>query len=210
MSDAFIREVEADIRHKQISDLWKRYGKLVIGMAVGIVLVVAGRSLYTYIVEGKYNRQAEAYTDALKLPADSQSSALDPIIASGVDGYEIVASFKKAQLALEKDDKAGAVAVLDNFIKNADVADVYKDMANIQAAIIELDTASTDAIRSRLALILNGDTSFKYLAAELIALSELNSGDNEAAKTSLQSLISNADAPAPVKNRAEQYLSVIE
>ncbi|MEZ5756850.1 MAG: tetratricopeptide repeat protein [Emcibacteraceae bacterium] len=210
MSDAFIREVEEDIRHKQISDLWKRYGKLVIGMAVGIVLVVAGRSLYTYVVEGKYNKQAEAYTDALKLSGDNLSSALDPIIASGVDGYEIVASFKKAELALEKDDKAGAVAVLDNFIKNVEVAEVYKDMANIQAAIIELDTAPTDAIRSRLSLILNGETSFKYLAAEIIALSELNSGDNEAAKTSLQALIANADVPASVKNRAEQYLSVIE
>lgn len=210
MSDAFIREVEEDIRHKQISDLWKRYGKLVIGMAVGIVLVVAGRSLYTYIVEGKYTKQAEAYTDALKLSGDKLSSALDPIIASGVDGYEIVASFKKASIALENNDKAGAVAILDNFIKNVDVADVYKDMANIQAAIIELDTASTDTIRSRLSLILNGETSFKYLAAELIALSELNSGDNEAAKTSLQALIANAEVPASVKNRAEQYLSVIE
>ena len=67
-----------------------------------------------------------------------------------------------------------------------------------------------DTINGRLGLIANGETPFQFMAAELIALSELNAGDAEAAKTRFEGLIGNVDAPNSIKNRAEQYLSVIE
>ena len=54
MSDAFIREVDEDLRQKQINNLWKKYGKFIIGIAFGIVLLVSGRALYSSFVESKY------------------------------------------------------------------------------------------------------------------------------------------------------------
>lgn len=210
MSDAFIREVDEDLRQKQLHNLWKKFGKFIIGIAVGIVLIVAGRAIYTYLSESRYNEQAVAFSNAISLNENEIGAALDPVIASDVDGYEIVATFKKAELAVNADDKAGAVVILDNFIATASVPDIYKDLANIQAAILELDTASVDVIRGRLSLILNGSTPFKYLAEELVALSELNAGETEAAKTRLEALIGNVEASSAIKGRSEQYLSVIE
>ena len=210
MSDAFIREVDEDIRQKQLNSLWKQYGKFIIGIAVGIVFIVAGRSLYSYSVESKYTEQANAFAAALDMNEEDITAALDTVIASDVDGYEIIATFKKVELELIAENKLGAVVILDQFIETATVDQVYKDVANIQAAILELDTASVDAIRARLSLILNGDTPFQYLATELLALSELNAGDVEAAKERLEALTGNADAPGSIKNRAEQYLSVIK
>ena len=210
MSDTFIREVDEDLRQKQLSSLWKKYGKIVIGIAVGLVLVVAGRSLYIYSVESKYNEQATAYSQALKLNNSEISKALDPVMASDVDGYQIIAAFKKVELALAAEDKLGAIAILDQFIATSSVDQIYKDIANIQAVIIELDTAPVDNIRARLSLILDGGSTFQYLAAELLGLSELKNGEIEAAKTRLQTLIENVDAPVTIKSRAEQYLSVVE
>lgn len=210
MSDAFIREVDEDLRQKQLHNLWKKFGKFIIGIAVGIVLIVAGRAISTYLSESRYSEQAVAFSNAISLNENEIASALDPVIASDVDGYEIVATFKKAELAVIADDKATAVAILDNFIASASVPDVYKDMANIQAAILELDTASVDVIRGRLSLILNGGTPFQYLAEELLALSELNAGETEAAKARFEGLMGNVEAPTSIKGRSEQYLSVIE
>ncbi|MBL4603847.1 MAG: tetratricopeptide repeat protein [Emcibacteraceae bacterium] len=210
MSDTFIREVDEDLRQKQLSSLWKKYGKIVIGIAVGLVLVVAGRSLYIYSVESKYNEQATAYSQALKLNNSEISKALDPVMASDVDGYQIIAAFKKVELALAAEDKLGAIAILDQFIATSSVDQIYKDIANIQAVIIEIDTAPVDNIRARLSLILDGGSTFQYLAAELLGLSELKNGEIEAAKTRLQTLIENVDAPVTIKSRAEQYLSVVE
>lgn len=210
MSDAFIREVDEDLRQKQINDLWKKYGKLVIGMAVGIVLIVSGRSLYTYFVESKYNEQAMAFSNAIKLSGSEISSALDPVIASDVDGYEIIATFKKVELEVAAENNLGAVAILDQFIETATVDPIYKDMANVQAAILELDTASSDAVRARLSLILNGTSRFKHIATELLALSELQNGETEAAISRLEALVLDVETPGGIKNRAEQYLSVIK
>ncbi|MBT5073024.1 MAG: tetratricopeptide repeat protein [Kordiimonadaceae bacterium] len=210
MSDAFIREVDEDLRQKQLHALWKKFGKFIVGIAVGIVLIVAGRSIYSYISESKFNEQAIAFSNAISLNETEIASALDQVIASDVDGYEIIATFKKAELAVKAADKVAAVAILDNFIASASVPEIYKDMANIQAAILELDTASADSIRGRLSLILNGSTSFQFLATELVALAELNAGETQAAKSRLEALIGNVEAPTSIKSRSEQYLSVIE
>lgn len=210
MSDAFIREVDEDLRQKQLSNIWKKYGKFVIASAIAIVLVVAGRGIYGYVVESRYNEQANAFGEALMLSGDEQSNALEAIISSDVDGYEIVAAFKKAELALVNDDRDGAIATLDQFIANSSVPDLYKNMANIQATLIEMDTASVDKIRGRLALIMDGESTFRFLATELLALSEIRNGDATAAKTRLEALVGDVETPASVKNRAEQYISVME
>lgn len=210
MSDAFIREVDEDLRQKMISELWRKYGKFVIGIAIGIVLIVAGRSLYNYFVENKYTEQADAYAAALSLSGPEASKAFDPIIASDIDGYQIIGTFKKVELALAAEDKLAAVAALDQFIENSTADEIYKDMAKIQASIIELDSASVDKIRSRLSLILAGENQLQYLAGEIMAIAELKNGDFDAAKSRLEALAVNTDAPAAVKNRAEQYLSVID
>lgn len=210
MSDAFIREVDEDLRQKLINELWRKYGKFVIGITIGVVLIVAGRSLYNYIIESKYAEQADAYAEALSLSGPEAGKALDPIIASDVDGYQIIGTFKKVELALAAADKLAAVAALDQFIANSTADKIYKDIAKIQASIIELDSAPVDKIRSRLSLILAGENQLQYLAAEIMALAELKNGDLDDAKSRLEALAANADAPGPVKSRAEQYLSVID
>ncbi len=209
MSDAFIREVDEDLRQKQLTDLWNKFGKYIIAAAVLIVLIVAGRGIYDYMVESEYTEQADAFAAALLKSDAEATTALDEIIASDVDGYEILATFKKVEQSIAAADKLGAVAILDNFIDTASVPDLYKDVATLQAAILEVDSASVDDVRARLTLILNGETQFKYMAAEIVALAELNAGEVDAARARLQGLIDDEEAPGSIKNRAEQYLIVI-
>jgi hypothetical protein len=210
VSDEFIREVDEDIRQRQINNLWKKYGKFVIGIAFGIVAIVAGRAIYSSVIESKYNEQASLYSQAISMNGNEISSALDPLLNSDVKAYEILATFKKAELALENDDKATAVSVLDKFINTSSVSNVYKEMATIQAALLELDTASVDQIGTRLSLLLNSDSKYQYFAAEIMALSELKAGNTGAAKSRLKALINDENASGSIKTRAEQYLSVIE
>jgi hypothetical protein len=210
VSDAFIREVDEDLRQKQLNNLWKKFGKFIIGAAVGIVLIVAGRAIYTNVVESKYSEQASNFSAALKQDEGSILSALDTVVTSDVVGYKIVATFKQAELAIAAGDNAKAISVLDTFIASADVPQIYKDMASIQASMLDLDTATTDQIRARLALVLNGDSGFAHLGEELIALSELKSGNVDAAKERFKTLTENVEVPNSVKTRAGQYLSVIE
>ncbi|MDG1996094.1 MAG: tetratricopeptide repeat protein [Emcibacteraceae bacterium] len=210
MSDAFIREVDEDIRQKQINELWRKYGKFVIGIAVGIVVIVAGREIYTSVVEGKYTEQAELYNNAVSLNEAEIAAALDPVISGGVDGYEVLAVFKKVEIALGNEDHAAAVTLLDDFAKSSNVQQIYKDIANLQAALLELDSASVDQIRGRLALILNGGNKYQSMAAEIVALAELKAGETDAAKARLEAIVADEMASGSIKTRAEQYLSVIE
>jgi hypothetical protein len=210
VSDAFIREVDEDLRQKQLLNFWKTYGKFIIGIAVGIVVLVAGRAIYFSSIESKYGAQATAFSNALKLEKEASLAALAPLSESGVDGYEILAAFKSAELLLGGGDQAGAVKILDQFINSSSTDQMYKDIAAIQAVLILIDTAPLDEIKKRLSLIQAGDTELKYLAEELIALSELKTGEADAAKTRLLNLTQNLEVPEQIKSRAQQYLSVIE
>ena len=210
MSDEFIREVDEDIRQRQINDLWKKYGKFVIGIAFGIVAIVAGRAIYSSIIESKYSEQASLYSQAISMNENEISSALDPLLNGDVQAYGILATFKKSKLALENGDKATAISVLDQFVNSSFVSDVYKEMATIQAALLELDTTTIDQIRARLSLLLNSGSKYQYFAAEIMALSELKAGNTGAAKSRLEALINDENASGSIKTRAEQYLSVIE
>lgn len=210
MSDAFIREVDEDLRQKQLNSLWKKYGKFIIGIAIGIVVIVGGRAIYYNVVESKYIEQATAFSNALKSEAGSISTALDPLLTGDVDGYEIIAAFKKAELAVNDGNDAAAAEIFDQFIASSTVPQIYKDLAAVQASLLVIDTETTDQIRSRLALILNGDSGYRYLAEELVALSELRSGDVDGASTRFKALTENLEVSGSIKARVEQYLSIIE
>ena len=42
LQDALFREVEEDLRHKRLEELWKKHGGLVVAGALALVLAVGG------------------------------------------------------------------------------------------------------------------------------------------------------------------------
>ena len=44
--DSFIREVDEELRSDRVQEFWNKYGKLVIGVAVAIVVVTGGYRFY--------------------------------------------------------------------------------------------------------------------------------------------------------------------
>lgn len=214
MSEEFIREVDEDLRHRQLTGLWKKYGSYVIAFLVGIILFVAGNVTLRNYNESQYARVADQYEKVEKgvtaNDLDEAIRALEVMSDTSVSGYQMLASFKEAEIELEKGDREKAVAALDRLVNAAGVDKVYRDMARLKAAMVALDTLSYDELKMRLAPLTIEGNSWKYMAKELLAMSALSSGNSEEAKRLLTEMEQDLEAPDDVKTRARDFKSVIE
>ncbi|MBL4894596.1 MAG: tetratricopeptide repeat protein [Emcibacter sp.] len=214
MSEEFIREVDEDLRHKQLSGIWKKYGPYLITFLVGVVLFVAGNVSLKNYNESKYAKVAELYGKAdqsvIANDMDEALKNLEALSDTDVDGYQILVAFKNADIELTKGDPEKAVAALDKLTTSSGVDKVYRDLAVLKAAMIVLDTESYDQVKARLAPLTIEGNVWKYMAKELLAMAALNSGNGEEAKRLLLELEQDLEAPQDVKERAKDFKSVIE
>lgn len=214
MSEEFIREVDEDLRHKQLTNLWQRYGGFIITFLVGIVLFVAGNVTLKNYNESKYATVADQYSLVEKsVVANDMNEALKNLQAlseTKVDGYKILVGFKEAEIELQRGNQDKAVAALDKLTASSGVEKVYRDLASLKAAMIAMDTASYDEIKTRLAPLTIEGNSWKYVAKELMAMAALGAGQGDEAKQLLTELEQDLEAPADVKARAKDFRSVIE
>lgn len=214
MSEEFIREVDEDLRHKQLTGIWKKYGPYVISFLVGTVLFVAGNVTLKNYNESQYAKVADQYAQVeqsvIANDMDEALRNLGGLSDTDVVGYQILAAFKEADIELEKGNHEKAVAALDKLVTASGVDKVYRDLASLKAAMIALDTASYDDMKARLAPLTIEGNAWKYMAKELLAMAALASGNGEEARNLLTQLEQDLEAPQDVKNRAKDFNSVIE
>ncbi len=214
MSEEFIREVDEDLRHKQLTNVWKKFGPYVMAFLVGTVLFVAGNVTLKNYNESQYAKVADKYSKVEQsVEANDMDEALKNLEAlsdTNVNGYQILAAFKEADIELGKGNTETAIAALDKLGGAAGVDKVYRDLASLKAAMIALDSASYDEIKARLAPLTIEGNVWKYMAKELLAMAALASGNGEEAKNLLTQLEQDLEAPQQVKTRAKDFKSVIE
>ena len=214
MSEEFIREVDEDLRHKQITGLWKKYGGFIITFLVGIVLFVAGNVTLKNYNESKYAKVADQYSlvekNVVANDLEAAMKSLQTLSDTNVEGYKVLIGFKKAEIELQKGNKDKAVEALDELSAASGVEKIYRDLASLKAAMISMDSASYDDSKLRLAPLTIEGNNWKYIAKELLAMSALSNGDSEEAKRLLTELEQDLEAPEDVKARAKDFKSVIE
>jgi len=213
LSEEFIREVDEDLRHKQLTDLWKKYGKYFIALLAAIVLFVAGNVGYKKYKESQFAGLAVEYGKSLEAIEQSNNedavARLRALSTSNVEGFEILSAFKQAELHNKLGDKKSAVASLDLLSASANTPEVYRDLARLQAAMILLDEASYEDIAARLSPLAVSGNPWQYTAMEMMAMAAVQSGNKDEAKRLLNELTEDLEVPDNIKFRAQQFKSVI-
>ena len=112
--DSFIREVNEELRSDQLRFIWRRFGKLIIGLAVLIVLATAAYSGYRYWAGNQAGSGGDQFLAALTLAdqnkTDEALAAFAAIEKDGPGSYPVLARLRAATLQAQKGDKAAAIA----------------------------------------------------------------------------------------------------
>lgn len=212
MSDIF-REVDEDLRRERATQLWKKYGGVVIGLAAMIVLVVAG-----FVAWEEWQRRAraadsEAFLAAIELARDNRAdeavAAFGGIATGGTSGYKVMARLAEAGLRAETGDVQGARSAYLAIADDRAVPRAYRDLAALLWAMNGLDDESPDRLIERLQPLTASDNPWRHSAREMLAFAHVRAGDAERARTMLRELSDDERAPSSTRARAAELLKVL-
>ena len=199
----FINEINQDMREERWRRLWRRYGIYLIGAALAVVLFVAGRQGYVAWQESSRNSAADAYLISLE---NSDEAGLATLAEDGGEGYPMLARFQQAISQIDAGDKAAAEEIYLGIAGDTSVDRSYRDAALILSVLNAPDGADTAQLEARLALVISGESAWRFMAYEVMIGLALERGDLAAARENARTLRDIGNLPEAV----EQRLRLIE
>lgn len=213
-SDAFLREVDEELRRDQMFSFWRRWGRLVV-VAVLLALAIFGGWLYWQ------NRQAEqAGAEGEKLNAaieqlsadriDEARPTLEALAKSDRDGYRASAKLALGALAMQQGDTKAAAARFGEVANDGRIAEPMRHLALIRQTAAEFDTLAPDAVVARLQPIAQKGNPWFGSAGEMVAAAHLKAGRRREAADIFSALAADPGVPESIRSRAVQIASVLQ
>ena len=214
MSDIFA-EVDADLRRDWWQAMWDRYGLLLIGGAVAIVLLVAIVVGYRAYQQSQNESASLRYEDLLQQMGEADSAArfelLSAFARQEANGYGVLAAFGAARAAAENADPNAALAGFDALAARSDLARPMRDYARLQAAIVLVNQkANADDIAARLARLFDEGNALRPIARDILALAYFTKDAPLKARELYAEQLADPDATPLSKQRAQIMLSEVE
>ncbi|WP_297340570.1 hypothetical protein [Pseudophaeobacter sp.] len=205
-TDSFIDEVTEEVRRDRLFGTLKRYGWIG-GLAV--VLIVGGASLREYNKAQELAASQKLGDDmiaALSSDDDLQrADALSKISAQTPGGAAVLAMLQAGALA-DAGQQDEAVARLQAVALDAELPLIYRHIASFKALGMQQDSLSIAERRLQFEALAQPGAPLALLAAEQMALLDIEAGDPDAAIDRLKAIIQDAGVTADLKERATQVM----
>ncbi len=212
-NEAFLREVDEELRRDQALHFWQSYGRWVIAAIVGGLAVFAGILYWQHRQEqqsGDQGRQFGSLFESLGAGDEKKTAKpLADLASNGTAGYRASAKFVQADLALQKNDLKSAAAKFAEVAADTSLANPFRDLALIRQTTAEYDTLKPETVIARLSpLAVKGGPWFAS-AGEMIAVAHLRLKHTAQAGKLFGELASDKSVPDTVRQRAVQMAGAL-
>lgn len=214
MQDAFIREVDEDLKNESLKKLWDKYGLFItLFVVIVLTLAVSYESLKSWYIKRAEN-WSEIYATALSLQNqgryDDSSQALSMIVDKKFGAFADLARMQQVNILIDSGKTEEAKELLSNIISEKSVNPQLQDVALIKLASYKQDTASRQEMEDLLSpIIKNPKNAWYAFAQDMLAMVSIRDGDTKTAKEIYNNLLENNDVSDDVKNRIKDILSVL-
>lgn len=211
MSDeSLFREVDEEVRQEQFKKLWARYGNLVIGLCLVVIVGVGGYEGWRYW----QNKQSEAAGDAFFAAAEAaRAGKADEALKQFEDishsGFAQLAKMREAAALAGQGKAEEAVKVYDAVAADATADQTLKDLAQLRAAALLADTASFADVEARLKAFDVEGNPWRHVARELLASVQWRLKDYAGADKQVQAILGDPETPAGVRQRATMMAQML-
>ena len=208
-------EIDDDLRQDQANKLWRAYGKYIFALCIATVLSVGSYQAWTHHDLLARQEAGEKFTAAISLAAADRTedsfNALANIINDGTEGYKVLARFSQARLMVQKKDTSGAVAAYHALAEDISLDTLYRDLAVILGALVELNfpSANLELLKQKLKKLSVGNNPWRFSAREISAIINQKTGADIATLELLNGLKNDKSTPKGIQNRAKEMLSIM-
>lgn len=209
-------EVSEDLRAERAKALLRRYGGLLVVLAVLLVVAVSGWQFWRYRSEAQAAAMGQAYSAAARdagpagapdAAKKTAAQAFARLAAQAPEGYQTLARLREAGLLATAGDLPAALALWDQVSADTAADPLLRGLADLQWVQHQVDTGEPAAIEGRLAPLLARDNAWRAMAQECQAWLALRTGQDARARDILRGLRIDAKAPDGVRTRANGLLT---
>lgn len=212
-NEAFLREVDEELRRDQAVDFWKRYGRLLIGIIVGGLAVYAAVLYWQHLQEQKAGDQGQQFgTLFASLGAGDTAAVAKPLAdlaANGTDGYRASAKFVQADLLLQKNDLKAAAAKFAEVADDSGIAQPFRELALIRQTSAEYDSLTPQTVITRLAPLAVKGGPWLGSAGEMVAVAHLRMNHRDKAGKLFGLIANDRTVPETIRQRAVQMAGTL-
>lgn len=205
-------EVAEDLRADRARALLRRYGGLMVAVALLVVASVGGYEVWRRYEAGERAKQATVFLEAQKIAAGPEAGRaaalpqLDQLAQTGDAGYRTLARLREAAIKADAGDLAGASALWDQVSADTSADKLLRDLASLEWAQHQVDHGDPGQITLRLAPLIIPGNPYRPLAEEVSALLALRQGQTDAARETLKRLAADTASPDGLRGRANGLL----
>jgi len=211
--DSFAREIDEELRREQLLKLWERYGTYIIAAAV---LIIAGIGGYKYYESSRMAaaqtagaRFTTAVRDATNDKKAEAQKVMEDIAAAAPPGYATLARIRLAAADREAGKAAEAASAFEAIAKESGVDPLLAGYAQLQAAMLRLDSANWTEMQNRLNPLAADGNAWRFSARELLGLAAQKAGKTDEARTQFQRLLGDRNTPPSIGERARVMLAML-
>ena len=212
-SEAFLREVDEDLRRDQAQAFAKRYATII---AIAVLLFLAGIGGWLYW-QDRQSKIAGADSETLTAAMDDIAAkrtatvgpSLDKLTNSPSEGIATEAKLAQASVALAGGNRASAIAIYRSVADDSGLAQPFRDLANLRLVTLEFDSIKPEAVIARLEPLAKPGTPWFGSAGELTAMAMLKQGRKAEAGRLFAAIAADNDVPDTIRSRAVQIAGTL-
>ena len=212
--EAFLREVDEELRRDRIVGLWTNYGRLILGVVIGGLAIFAAFLGWRAWSHGASEKKAielqQAYDSIASGNAQAAKAPIDKLAADSSPGYRALAKMLQANDLLAAGKNKEAAARFGEVAGDTSVGQPLRDLATVRQTQIEFDTLAPQAVIDRLKPLATTDSAWLGSAGEMVAMADLKLNRTAEARA-MFTLIGNSDkVPESIRSRANQATQALD
>ena len=208
-TDAFIQEVDEDVKNDNLKVLWNRYGFAIIAFVVIAVSAAVSFDQIRLWKIAQNQRNTETYMEAAQ-PRPNPSDSIEALQKISQQDNGLFSDFARLQIAnikFSEEKNEEGLAVLQGLIDDKQVNTEVKHIALVKLATYKVDTLSKEELENLLQPLLEENNSWNPVARDLLALSAIRNGDIETARNIYENILKVKDLPEGFRNKIQDILS---
>ena len=213
MADLF-QEIDDELRQDKASRMWRVYGKYVVAAAIVIILSVGGYKFWQQKQLDDGEKASIAYEAALARSASGDhKGAIDQLNEEEIGtvaGYAALSQMQKANLAMKINDFEAALITFKDIAENNNYPQSIKEWASFRHAAVSIEKQIGLNASADLDSLIATDSPWRFLAKEIKAIREIETGNKSGAKAIFSELADDENAPERLRVRAAEFLKTLQ
>ena len=208
VDEAFLREVDDELRRAQLAGFWKRWGRLLV-VAVGVGLIAFAGYLWWHQEQKRKagelgEKLVQAFTSVDSGNEQRATAAFSELKLSGNKGYRTAAMLAEAELAMKKGDAKKAAEGFGAIAADPIAPKAYRDLALVRQTALQFDSLQPSEVIARLKPLAVAGNPWFASAGEMTAIAYLNENKPDLAGPLFAAIARDAEAPPSSRARTAQ------